>query len=83
MAGCVVQKAPCRAVVISENLGMLQEGIICSNSGREIKKYCRPSTSLPRGARVVYEIENSRSLTFFSSSLTSVDLPEPEGAEMM
>jgi hypothetical protein len=45
--------------------------------------YCLPFCSLPRGARVVYEIEKSRSGTNFSSSLTRVDFPEPEGAEIM
>ncbi len=48
-----------------------------------MKWYSRPSVSEPRGARVVYEMENSSPSTSVRTCATSVDLPEPEGAEMI
>ena len=54
-----------------------------SNSSRVVKWYSRPFSSEPRGARVVQETAKSTPLTCLRSSLTSVLLPEPEGAEMM
>src|SRR5580658_1687401 len=53
------------------------------NSSRVVKWYSRPSSSDPRGWRVVHETAKSTPLTCLRSSLTSVLLPEPEGAEMM
>jgi hypothetical protein len=38
---------------------------------------------LPRGGRVVYEIEKSRPGMSVRTRFTSVDLPEPEGAEII
>ena len=54
-----------------------------SNSSREVKWYSRPFSSEPRGGLVVQEIEKSTPMTCLRSSLTSVLLPDPEGAEMM
>jgi hypothetical protein len=48
-----------------------------------VKWYSTPSASLPRGTRVVYETEKSNPSTNDLSRLTSVDFPEPEGAEMI
>ena len=57
--------------------------IMRSNSSRVVKLYSRPFSSEPRGARVVHETAKSTPLTCLRSSLTSVLLPEPEGAEMI
>src|ERR1035438_5278671 len=54
-----------------------------SNSSRVVKLYSRPFCSEPRGGRVVQETENSMPVNCLRTSLTSVLLPEPEGAEMM
>src|ERR1035438_8652531 len=56
---------------------------IRSNSSRVVKLYSRPLDSEPRGARVVQETAKSTPLSCLRSSLTSVLLPEPEGAEMI
>jgi hypothetical protein len=48
-----------------------------------VKWYSRPSVSEPRGARVVYETENSSPSTSDRTCDTSVDFPDPEGAEMI
>src|SRR5690242_17548227 len=56
---------------------------MCSNSCLLVKRYSRPSSSDPRGARVVYEMEKSSPSTSVRSWLTSVDFPEPEGAEII
>jgi hypothetical protein len=48
-----------------------------------VKWYSRPSSSDPRGGRVVYEIEKSNPSTSERSWFTSVDFPEPDGAEMI
>jgi hypothetical protein len=48
-----------------------------------VKWYSRPSVSEPRGARVVYDTEKSSPSTSDRTCATSVDLPEPEGAEMI
>src|ERR1039457_4792865 len=56
---------------------------IRSNSSREVKWYSRPLSSEPRGARVVHETAKSTPLSCLRSSLASVLLPEPEGAEII
>ena len=48
-----------------------------------MKWYSRPSVSDPLGARVVYEMENSSPSTSERTCATSVDLPDPDGAEMI
>src|SRR3569833_3431492 len=54
-----------------------------SKSSRVVKQYSRPFSSDPRGGRVVHEIEKSTSFTCLRNSLTSVLLPEPDGAKIM
>src|ERR1700753_3583203 len=54
-----------------------------SNSERVVKWYSRPFSSDPRGSRVVNDTEKSRPSTSLRTSPTSVDFPEPLGAEMM
>src|SRR6202167_1075052 len=54
-----------------------------SNSSRVVKLYSRPFSSDPRGDRVVHEIAKSMPPTCLRNSLTSVLLPEPDGAEMI
>src|SRR6476660_2856125 len=54
-----------------------------SNSSFVVKLYSRPFSSDPRGGRVVHEIEKSTPITCLRSSLTSVLLPEPDGAEII
>src|SRR5215469_5177574 len=48
-----------------------------------MKKYSRPFSSAPRGLRVVYEMENSRFGICVRSFSTRVDLPDPDGAEII
>jgi hypothetical protein len=48
-----------------------------------VKQYSRPFSSEPRGGRVVHDIEKSTSFTCLRNSLTSVLLPEPDGAEII
>src|SRR5581483_2600808 len=53
--------------------------IMASNVGRSTKKYSRPSCSVPRGARVVYETEKLTPGTVFKTRSISVPLPPPDG----
>ena len=54
-----------------------------SNSGRERKKYSRPSSSPGRGARVVAETEKRKVGSQAMRRLASVDFPAPDGDERM
>jgi hypothetical protein len=49
---------------------------------RDTKKYSRPCFSPTRGARVVYETEKQIPGEAAIRRLTSVDFPDPEGADI-
>ena len=51
-----------------------------ANSSRSTKWYSRPCASPDRGARVVNETDSRIAGSRFSSALTRLDLPAPEGA---
>src|SRR5665213_3244218 len=53
------------------------------NSSRPMKWYASPLVSPARGLRVVYETEKVTSFISSRSRVTSVDFPDPDGAEIM
>ena len=80
------KRLPCSAVIVAEDLGVFEKDAVIEHA---LKLFAAGEVVLAAillgaaGGRVVQEMAKSTPLTCLRSSLTSVLLPEPDGAEMM